>query len=141
MAQASLHIDLSALRANWRSLARHSRTDTGAVVKADAYGLGVVPVAKALAEEGARTFFVALAEEGVALRKALGPGPDIYVFSGHMAGDGEHLSGSDLIPLLNSIDQMLTHVETLPNHRFGIQLDSGMNRLGMEPDEWAALRG
>jgi alanine racemase len=42
--------------------------------------------------------------------------------------------------MLNSIDQMLRHVESLPGHAFGIQLDSGMNRLGMEPAEWSALR-
>ena len=42
--------------------------------------------------------------------------------------------------MLNSIDQMLRHVEALPGHSFGIQLDSGMNRLGMEPAEWGALR-
>ena len=45
-----------------------------------------------------------------------------------------------LTPMLNSIDQMLRHVEALPSAPFGIQLDTGMNRLGMEPAEWAALR-
>lgn len=42
--------------------------------------------------------------------------------------------------MLNSIDQMLRHVEALPGHPFGVQLDTGMNRLGMEPGEWAALK-
>ena len=45
-----------------------------------------------------------------------------------------------LTPMLNSVDQMLRHVEALPGHSFGVQLDSGMNRLGMEAAEWAALR-
>jgi alanine racemase len=46
----------------------------------------------------------------------------------------------NLIPMINSVDQMLRHVEALPGHGFGIQLDTGMNRLGMEPDEWLAVR-
>ncbi|MDP5349993.1 MAG: alanine racemase, partial [Paracoccaceae bacterium] len=62
------------------------------------------------------------------------------VFSGHMAGDTDRIHDLHLTPMINSIDQMLRHVEALPGHPFGVQLDSGMNRLGMEPVEWAALR-
>ncbi|APZ54550.1 alanine racemase [Salipiger abyssi] len=140
MAQAQLSIDLAAIRANWRALANLTTGEAGAVVKANAYGLGVERVAPALAEEGARRFFVAVAEEGVAVRRALGPGPEICVFSGHMQGDAEIIRDHKLVPMVNSIDQMLRHVEALPGHPFGIQLDSGMNRLGMEPAEWSALR-
>lgn len=140
MAQAVLTIDLGAIRANWRALAAQSRAETAAVVKANAYGLGADQVARALAQEGARRFFVASAEEGSALRHALGQGPDIMVFSGHMAGDTALIRDAQLVPMLNSVDQMLRHVENLPRHPFGIQLDTGMNRLGMEPAEWAALR-
>lgn len=141
MAQARLTIDLGALCANWRTLRDAAPgAEAGAVVKADGYGLGVEQVASALAAEGARKFFVAIAEEGVRLREILGPGPEIYVFSGHMKGDAEAIRGAGLIPMINSIDQMLAHVEGLPGHPFGIQLDSGMNRLGMEAAEWRALR-
>ncbi len=114
--------------------------EAGAVVKANAYGLGLDRVAPALAGAGARKFFVAVAEEGAQLREILGPGPEIHVFSGHMAGDAALIRGASLIPMINGIDQMLRHVEGLPGHPFGIQLDSGMNRLGMEPAEWQALR-
>lgn len=140
MSTATLTIDLSALAANWRALAKMSETETGAVVKADGYGLGAGRVALKLAAQGARQFFVAVAQEGVALRRALGPGPSISVFSGHMAGDAELLRAAGLIPMINSLDQMLRHVEALPGHPFGLQLDTGMNRLGMEPAEWSALR-
>ncbi|MHA7874717.1 alanine racemase [Roseivivax sp.] len=138
--QPTLTIDLAALKTNWRDLDRQNTGETAAVVKANAYGLGADRVAPALAGEGVRKFFVALAEEGAALRRILGPGPEISVFSGHMPGDAELIREADLVPMLNSIDQMLLHVETLPGHPFGVQLDSGMNRLGMEPAEWAALR-
>lgn len=141
MAQARLSIDLPALCANWRVLRDAAPTaEAGAVVKANAYGLGLDRVAPALAGAGARKFFVAVAEEGVQLREILGPGPEIHVFSGHMAGDADLIRGADLIPMINGVDQMLRHVEGLPGHAFGIQLDSGMNRLGMEPAEWRALR-
>jgi len=41
--------------------------------------------------------------------------------------------------MLNSVDQLTHHLEALPGHPFGIQLDTGMNRLGMELHEWAAI--
>ncbi|HKK97852.1 MAG TPA: alanine racemase [Marivita sp.] len=140
MAQCELTIDLGAICANWSALDKMSASETAAVVKADAYGLGVARVSKALANTGARTFFVAQAEEGVALRAALGSGPAICVFGGHMEGDAPLIRDAQLVPMINSIDQMLRHVEALPGHPFGIQLDTGMNRLGMENAEWAALR-
>lgn len=142
MGTATLTIDLDALAANWRALDRASGpgTETGAVVKADAYGLGIGPVARRLATEGARRFFVAVAEEGAALREALGPAPDILVFSGHMRGDTDMIADLGLIPMLNSIDQLTRHFEALPGHPFGLQLDTGMNRLGIEPTEWGAVR-
>ncbi|MEL7116109.1 MAG: alanine racemase [Pseudomonadota bacterium] len=142
MTSGVLTINLEAIAANWRQLdaASDASVETGATVKANAYSLGVAPVAKALAAAGARTFFVAIAEEGQALREALGPGPTIYVYSGHMPGDTEKVSALDLVPLLNSIEQITFHIERLPNHPFGVQLDTGMNRLGLEPVEWTACR-
>lgn len=140
MTAARLTIDLDAIAANWQRLSRLSRAETGATIKADAYGLGAAPVARRLAEAGVRSFFVALAEEGAVIRQSVGTGPRIFVFSGHMAGDAQILRNLDLIPLLNSAEQMTRHAESLPLHPFGVQLDSGMNRLGMEPAEWAAVR-
>jgi len=114
--------------------------ETAAVVKANAYGLGAERVSQALANEGTRTFFVAQAEEGVTVRAALGPGPEICVFGGHMDGDAPLIKDANLIPVINSIDQLLRHIEALPSQPFGIQLDTGMNRLGMESGEWSAVR-
>lgn len=140
MSTGHLTIDLNALAENWRALDAKSAPETAAVVKADGYGLGTEPVARTLAKAGARRFFTAVAEEGAAVRAALGPGPMIGVFSGHMPGDTDLIRDNDLTPMLNSVDQVLRHLESLPQQSFGIQLDSGMNRLGMEPAEWAALR-
>ncbi len=140
MSTAHLTINLHALAQNWRALDAKTQVETGAVVKADAYGLGAEPVAWALAEEGVRKFFVAVAEEGVAVREAVGPGPLVAVFSGHMEGDTDLLRQHDLTPLINSPEQFKRHRQALPDHGFGIQLDSGMNRLGLEPADWAELR-
>ena len=141
MASGTLTIDLDAVAANWRALDRMSGqgVQTAAVVKADAYGLGVPRIVRALATAGARRFFVALAEEGAAVRQALGPGPQIAVLSGHMAGDTEMIHDLDLTPMLNSLEQITRHLEALPGHPFGVQLDTGMNRLGVEMLEWQAV--
>ncbi|WP_343116897.1 alanine racemase [Ostreiculturibacter nitratireducens] len=141
MAGGILQIDLDAVARNWRALDRMSDpcVQTGAVVKADAYGLGAARVARTLAHAGARRFFVAIAEEGAALRAALGEGPEISVFSGHMEGDMALIRDSALTPMLNSPEQIARHLESLPDHPFGIQLDTGMNRLGIEAPDWASV--
>jgi alanine racemase len=141
MATATLSIDLDAIAANWRALDRLSApsVETAAVVKADGYGLGAGRVAGRLARAGARRFFVAVAEEGAALRQALGEAPQIMVMAGHMAGDTDMIADLGLTPMLNSIEQVTRHLEALPGHPFGVQLDTGMNRLGMEAGEWEAV--
>lgn len=140
MGTGKLTIDLDAIVANWRALDAMSESETAAVVKADAYGLGLNRVARALARAGARVFFVAVAEEGAAVRDALGAAPEICVFSGHMAGDTDMIGDLGLTPMLNSTEQLIRHMEALPGHPFGIQLDTGMNRLGLEPAEWRLVR-
>ena len=140
MASPVLSIDLDAIALNWRTLDRASASgvQTAAVVKADAYGLGLGPVVQCLAQAGARRFFVATAQEGADARMVLGPGPQINVLSGHMQGDTALIRDADLTPMLNSLDQVTRHLEALQGHGFGVQLDTGMNRLGMEEAEWEA---
>ncbi|PTX55624.1 alanine racemase [Litoreibacter ponti] len=137
MATGTLTIDLSALAENWRALDRMSATETAAVVKADGYGLGAGRVAKTLAEAGARTFFVAIPSEACALRAALGPAPVINVFAGHQEGCTQALKDLNAIPMLNSPEQIARHTSALPDHPFGLQLDTGMNRLGIEAYDWS----
>lgn len=139
MSTGRLIIDLDAVVANWRALDAMTNCKTGAVVKANGYGLGAGNVAKALFKEGVRQFFVAVVEEAVAIREELGPKPEICVFSGHMKGDTGLIRDLGLTPMLNSVEQLTLHFEALPGHPFGIQLDTGMNRLGMEMQEWAAV--
>ena len=86
-AASVLTVDLGALQANYRLLAaRASGAECAAVVKADGYGLVAVPVARALAAAGCRTFFVAHLDEAIALRAALGAAT-IYVLNGLLPGE------------------------------------------------------
>ena len=109
------------------------------MVKADAYGLGIDQVAPVLANAGAQSFFVATAGEGAALRAVLGQGPEIYIFSGYMKGGQEMFAGAGLIPMLNSLEQVSRFVAERPGAAAALQLDSGMNRLGLEPADLPQL--
>ncbi|MGB0902100.1 alanine racemase [Halocynthiibacter sp.] len=142
MGTGILTISPDALAKNWQALDGMSdrSVETTAVVKADGYGLGAGIVAERLMREGVGIFFVAATEEGVALRKAIGDTADIRILSGHMAGDTDMLRDFNLTPMLNSVDQINRHFATLPDHAFGVQLDSGMNRLGLEPVEWDSVK-
>lgn len=141
MASGILNIDLDAITANWRALdaMTPAHVQTAVMVKADGYGLGAAPVARALMAAGARRFFVALTEEGMALRLALGPDAEINILSGHMEGDSARIRAFQLIPMLNSRAQVQRHFTALPGHAFGIQLETGMNRLGIDPADWSIL--
>jgi len=105
-----------------------------AVVKADGYGLGAVGAARALAQAGARVFFAATSAEALAVRKAVGDGPQVFVLNGVTAGDAEMLSGAKLTPVLNSIAQIQLWDARGPA---ALHIDTGMNRLGIGPEELA----
>jgi len=141
MAQGILDIDLNAITANWRALDAATGPDvrTAVMVKADGYGLGAGPVARALMAAGARQFFVALTEEGVSLRHALGFEAEIFILSGHMQGDTARIADFGLTPVLTSRDQAVRHLAELPGHEFGVQIETGMNRLGMDEAHWQAM--
>jgi alanine racemase len=136
-AGAVLTIDLAALAENWRTLARHCETaECAAVVKADAYGLGIEPAASALHRAGARTFFVALLSEAERLRAAL-PDAVIYVLNGLPPGTAKRFTALDLRPVLGSPDEIAEWAPTgLPA---ALHIDTGMNRLGLTTEEARAF--
>ncbi|MGB6426812.1 MAG: alanine racemase [Methyloceanibacter sp.] len=142
-ATAILTIDLSALTANYRRLAELcAPAECAAVVKADAYGLGMAACAPALARAGCRTFFVATPAEARDLRGLL-PEATIYVFDGLLAGTAPILHAHALRPVLNSVAEIkewaafcATAGARLPA---AIHIDTGMNRLGLSSTEVEAL--
>lgn len=137
---ARLTVDLEALTRNWAALDRLSRPEceTAAVVKGDGYGCGLVRVGQALARDGVTTFFVAVPSEGAILREAIGPYPAIYVLGGYGRAEQFEYRMHNLRPVLNSLRQATEWFDD-ENAPCAVQIDTGMNRLGMEADEFAQL--
>ena len=142
LAGGTLTIDLAALAENYRALARLSApAETAAVVKANAYGLGIAQIVPALAEAGCTRFFVALPHEGIAVREAA-PEAEIFILSGPLSAEtGPAFREHRLVPVLNSLsDIAIWEAEgwegdvQLPA---ALHVDTGMNRLGLTPDEAA----
>ena len=101
-----LHIDLDALASNWRILRDNAGgVDTAAVVKANAYGIGIEQAVPALARAGCRTFFVAHLSEAIRAR-AVAPDAAIYVLNGLLPGTGPTYAEFDLRPVLGSLEEI-----------------------------------
>ncbi len=128
--QPLLTIDLTAITANWRHLNGLSRLGSAAVIKADAYGLGMEPCARALHTAGAKRFFVATLDEGRSLRESLGEGIWIGVLEGlsSVSAFKQH----NLTPVLNTLEQVRAWTG---QDEAVIHVDTGMNRLGVLPEE------
>ena len=103
---SKLVIDLKALRENYQKIVEFVYPATAsAVVKANAYGLGVQKVAEQLFSIGCKSFFVANLEEAIELRKIL-PNSEIHILNGLYKGWGELLLEYNLKPVLNNFQQM-----------------------------------
>jgi len=145
-ASGILEIDLGAVQKNWRFLQGKvgKAVQCAAVVKADGYGLGLAPVAKALAAAGCKTFFVATLEEGLALRETL-KSAEIAVLNGLLPRTEPEILRARLIPVLNDLGQLdVWRKLVLPMKQRPpaiLHLDTGMSRLGLSPTEIAVLVG
>ncbi|MCD6035159.1 MAG: dadX [Rickettsiales bacterium] len=136
---STLTINLSALEGNYRALATKAPSaTTGAVVKANAYGLGAQPVAKTLYDAGCRHFFVAHLDEALELRPSLPNDSELYVFHGVHPGQESEFFEHRLIPVLNTATQLtawrrfsLDKEQALPAI---LHVDTGMSRLGFSHD-------
>lgn len=137
---ARLRIDLAALASNWRQLdAMAPNAETAAVVKADAYGTGINQAVPALAAAGCKTFFVATLAEGIVVRR-LRPNVAIYVLNGLSAGAIDEMAGWELRPILNSRAEIAEWAAAKPRSPLpGIQVDTGMNRLGLSQGDARTL--
>jgi len=141
LAGGRLTIDLEALAANYRLLARRAApARVAGVVKADAYGLGIRRVAPVLWREGCRTFFVALPEEGALLRQVL-PNAEIFVLNGLFGPEAARAYGEhSLVPVLGSQADISSWEafgwdDGATSRPCAIHVDTGMNRLGLTPAE------
>ena len=134
--QAQLTLDLSALAGNWQTLAAHvAPAECAAVIKADAYGIGLEQAALALHKVGCTSFFVAHISEGARARLALAQDPSvtIYVLNGLLLQDNvvETLLDYDLTPVLGSLEDVARWQLEGRGAPAALQVDTGMNRLGL----------
>jgi alanine racemase len=125
-------IDLATVRANWQALAHLvAPAECGAVVKADAYGLGAARIVPALLAAGCRSFFVATPAEAEAARE-LAPDATIYVLDGLLPGTEMQLAWAGAIPVLASLDELQAWADSGDGAApVALHIDTGLNRLGM----------
>jgi alanine racemase len=137
-----LTIDLAAIEANWRTLS--SRTvpiECAAVIKADGYGCGLEPVATRLAKAGCKTFFVADLAEGRRVR-AIARDAVVYVLNGLLPHTAQAFADANLRPVINGPAELAEwDAFAASGWRGGaaLHVDTGMNRLGLSPDEAVAV--
>ena len=138
-----LTVDLSAIEANWRALGRRIMpSECAAVIKADAYGCGIEPVAARLSRAGCKTFFVADLLEA---RRARSAAPDaaIYVLNGLLPGTAPTFADLRARPVIGSMVELAEWDAFCSAQRWqggaALHVDTGMNRLGITASEAAAL--
>ncbi|WP_332686864.1 alanine racemase [Bosea sp. (in: a-proteobacteria)] len=129
-----LTVDLNALVANWRALGALAGTEAAAVVKADAYGIGIEPAVTALAGAGCRSFFVAHLSEGIRARSAA-PDATVYVLNGLPPDGCGAYAEHDLSPVLGSHEELLEWAGFRQSgakvRPAALHVDTAMNRLGL----------
>src|SRR5436305_3092062 len=130
-----LTVDLDAIVANWRKLEKTAvPAECAAVIKADAYGCGVQPVARALAAAGCKTFFVATLEEARLAREAL-PSADLYVLDGFFQNCGDSFAKLNCRPVIGDLYELAEWDVFCRRSGWSggaaIHIDTGMNRLGL----------
>ncbi len=139
----TLTVDLAAIEANWHTLSRQLRTaECGAVVKANAYGLGLEAVTAKLARTGCKTFFVADIAEARRVRSRA-PDAAVYVLNGFLPEAGTAFIDIGAQPVINSTTELAEWDAFVAerNWRGGaaLHVDTGMNRLGIPAEEAIAL--
>jgi alanine racemase len=139
----TLAVDLDAVEANWQAL-RHKllTVECAAVVKANAYGLGLEAVTAKLAKAGCKTFFVADVAEARRAR-ARAREATIYVLNGFSPDAGDAFAELNVQPVINSTTELAEWdaFVAAKSWRGGaaLHVDTGMNRLGISPEEASAL--
>ena len=142
-AGGALTINLSAIAANWDTLSRRTMpAECAAVIKADGYGCGIEPVARALGAAGCKTFFVADLAEAVRVR-GVAPELAIYVLNGLPPGTAAAFADIHARPVIGSLLELAEWDAFCSSNQWrggaALHVDTGMNRLGISADEAAAL--
>src|SRR3981081_2710414 len=134
-ANGVITVDLDAIVANWRRLEKTAvPAECAGVIKADAYGCGTGPVARALAGAGCKMFFVATLEEARAARAAT-PSAAIYVLDGFFQNCGDAFARLDARAVIGDVNELAEGAVFCRRSGWAggaaIHIDTGMNRLGL----------
>jgi len=131
-------ISKAALRHNYRYLSDRTKVPVLAMVKADAYGHGAIEAARVFSEVGCRSFGVAELREAVALREA-GIGGEILVTIGFPREACEQIFHYDLTPVIYDYEAGVLLASRAAQYnkplKIHVKVDSGMGRLGLEPED------
>ena len=138
-----LTIDLGAIEANWKELGRRAMpSECAAVIKADGYGCGIGAVARTLAGAGCKTFFVADLAEARRVREVT-PDATIYVLNGLLPETAASYADVHARPVIGSLVELAEWDAFCAANQWhggaALHVDTGMNRLGISPEEAAAL--
>ena len=137
-----LKINLTAIAFNWEKLAQLTEAECAAVVKGNAYGCGIEPIAGALAKTGCRTFFVSDIPEAKRVR-AVAPSATIYVLHGLYCGSGQAFAEINARPVIHSSIEMAEWDVFVRSHRWAggcaLHVDTGVSRLGLPMEEAAVF--
>ena len=130
-----LIVDLDAIIANWKKLEKTAvPAECAAVVKANAYGLGAEPVARALASAGCKTFFVATLDEARVVRATL-PSATIYALDGFFQNSGDAYAKFNCKPVIGDLNELAEWDVFCRRSGWtggaAIHIDTGINRLGL----------
>lgn len=142
--QSRLIIDLSAIAHNYNKIKHYvgEHCDVGAVVKANAYGLGVEHIIPTLEQLGCRQFYVATPAEGYDARQITNT--NVAILNPYLDYEtAAFLVEHDLTPCLNTLDQIITWNDICQakdvRAKAFIQLDTGMRRVGLSLEELSRL--
>ncbi len=137
--QPIISISLKDIQSNWRLLNNASNGKAAAVLKANAYGMGMIKVAKALLDVGCKYFYVANINEGIELRKKINSNEvNIAIFEGYLEGNQKIYYENYLTPILNNLGQLKrlkNFIRKGSQQKAIINIDTGMNRLGFNQKE------
>lgn len=140
-----LTIDLGAIRSNWNIIKSRALAgvETGAVIKANAYGLGAAQVAHTLYSVGCRSFFLATKEEALAIKRLLPTDSHLILLGGVRPGDERQVALAHLIPVLYSLESVNRWLaccrELGRSFPCYLKVDTGMTRLGLSSEELVSL--
>jgi len=140
--QVWVEVNLQTLKENFVKLQAYTRSEMMPIVKADAYGHGVIPVVKTLIECGAERFGVALLQEALEI-KAVFPELTVMIIGATEQDQTDTLVREEIIPAIFQLSQAQALSESAVKQnktaRLHIKIDTGMNRIGFRERDFAEI--